>query len=327
MRRTEVTRRRFVAIAATAAATGLAGCGRAFAGQALVEWRGVALGAAASIRLAHPDRVEGRRLLAACVAEIARLEGLFSLYRPDSELCRLNADGALERPCMEMVELLSRAAAVSAASGGAFDVTVQPLWRLYRDHFQRADADAAGPAVARVLPLVGWRGVMVTPDRIAFAHPGMAVTLNGIAQGYVTDRVAALLRAAGMSSVLIDLGEARALGGRPDGTAWRVGLAAPGAGRIATRLDLRDTALATSGGYGTLFDAAGRHSHLIEPRSGRTAPARRSVSVLAPEATVADAASTALALLPESAAPNLLRQLGAEAAYVQDAAGLRELRA
>jgi len=325
MQPTEITRRRFVAITAAATAAGLAGSGRAHAGEALVEWRGVALGAAASIRLAHPDRAEGRRLLAACVAEIERLERLFSLYRPDSELCRLNAQGALERPSLEMVELLSRAAVVSAASGGAFDVTVQPLWQLYREHFRRADTTADGLAVAAVLPLVDWRGVSVGTERVAFARLGMAVTLNGIAQGYVTDRVAALLRAAGMTSVLIDLGEARALGGRPDGTAWQVGLAEPGTGRIAARLDLRDKALATSGGYGTVFDAAQRHSHLIDPRSGRTAPARRSVSVLAAEATVADAASTALALLPESAAPDLLRRVGAEAAYIQDAAGLRKL--
>jgi len=317
MRPTRTSRRRFLAISAalTAAAVWPAG---ARAGTTMVEWRGVALGAKASIRLAHPDAAEGRQLLRRCVAEIERLEKIFSLYRPDSEVCRLNAAGRLERPSLELVELLSRAAEVSAASGGAFDVTVQPLWQSL----------AAQTAVQDdLLALVDWRAVALDPQRITFARPGMAITLNGIAQGYVTDRVAEMLRAEGMKTVLVDLGETRALGGRTDGSAWRIGLADPAtAGRIGARLDLRDMALATSGGYGTPFDAAGHRNHLIDPRSGRSAPARRSVSVMAPSATVADAASTALALMPEPAAPRLLRELGATTAYIQEEGGLRVVR-
>ena len=319
MPRTSFTRRRFIAVSAALAGVALwPGRGRG-AASPLVEWRGVALGAVASIRLAHPDRSEGRALLRRCIAEIERLERIFSLYRQDSEVCRLNAAGRLELPSLELVDLLSRAAEVSAASAGAFDVTVQPLWQ--RLSAQQEDVDD-------LLPLVDWRAVAVDSRRIAFGRPGMAVTLNGIAQGYITDRVAALLRNEGMASVLLDLGEARALGSRPDGAPWRVGLADPAAaGRIAVRLDLRETALATSGGYGTIFDAAGQRNHLIDPRSGRSAPPRRAVSVLAPVATVADAASTALALLPEGEAPALLRRLGASAAYIQDNSGLRVLRA
>lgn len=324
---TEVTRRRFVAISAAAAATA-SWPGRATAATGLLEWRGVALGARATIRLAHPDPGSGRALLRRCVDEIERLERIFSLFRPDSDLCRLNRDGVLDLPPLELVELLSYAASVSAATGGAFDVTVQPLWRRYAEHFAAADADPAGPAVDDLLPLVDWRAITVSADRVGLQRPGMAVTLNGIAQGYITDRVAERLRSEGMAFVLIDLGETRALGGRPDGTPWRIGLADPAeAGRIAARLNLQDAALATSGGYGTPFDATGRHNHLIDPRSGRSAPARRSVSVMAPSATVADAASTALALLPERETQGLLRRLGARSAYIQDAAGFRVLRA
>lgn len=327
MRPTDVTRRRFIAVsAALAASAALPVYG--FARSELVEWRGVALGAAASIRLAHPDRAEGQRLLARCVAEIARLERIFSLYRPDSDLCRLNRDGVLAAPPVELVELLSQAAAVSAATDGAFDVTVQPLWRRYAAHFAAADPDPAGPPLDDVLDLVDWHGVTIAAGRIALARPGMAVTLNGIAQGYITDRVADLLRAEGMDSVLLDLGETRALGRHPDGRPWRAGLADPAAPvRVALRLDLAEGALATSGGDGTVFDAAGRHGHLLDPRSGRSAPLGRSVSVLAARATLADAASTALALLPEEQAGAVLRRLGAEAAYFLDAQGARLVRA
>lgn len=327
MRRTDITRRRFIAVSAAFAATA-ARPGRALAQSALVEWRGVALGAVASIRLAHPDRAQGQRLIARCVAEIARLERIFSLYLPDSDLCRLNRDGVLAAPPHELVELLSQAAAVSAATDGAFDVTVQPLWRRYADHFAAAETDPAGPPLDDVLPLVGWRGVAVTPGRIALARPGMAVTLNGIAQGYITDRVAELLRAEGLDQVLLDLGETRALGRHPDGRPWRAGLADPAApARVALRLDLAEGALATSGGDGTVFDAAGRFGHLLDPRSGRPVPLGRSVSVLAARATLADAASTALALLPEEQAGAVLQHLGAQAAYFLDRRGARLVRA
>ena len=118
------SRRRFLAISAAAAC--LAGRPLAAAATPLVTWRGQALGAAASITLAHPDRALAQRLLAACAAEIQRLERIFSLYRPDSAISRLNAAGRLEAPPLELVELLARCAELSALTHGTFDATVQP---------------------------------------------------------------------------------------------------------------------------------------------------------------------------------------------------------
>jgi thiamine biosynthesis lipoprotein len=314
------TRRRFLAIAGAAAGLSLAS-GRLAAARAvggLHVWRGVALGAEASIQLWHPDEARARRLIELCVAEIERLERIFSLYRADSAVSRLNAAGALEVPPLELVELLGRAAAVSRATDGVFDVTVQPLWQLYAAHFARPDADPAGPDLRKVLPLVDWRGVVVEAGRIRFARPGMAITLNGIAQGYITDKVADLLRANGIGEVLLDLGEVRALGRHPSGRPWRVGLADPRSGtdsRLLEKLDITDAAVATSGGYGTLFDPAGRHTHLLDPRSGGSARAARGVTVVADDATTADALSTAFALMTDAAI----------AARIQSLRGLRVL--
>jgi thiamine biosynthesis lipoprotein len=322
----DLTRRRFIAISAAVAATAV-WPGRASAGSGLLEWRGVALGANATIRLVHPEPAVGRQLLRRCVDEIERLERIFSLYRPDSLLCRLNESGVVELPPFELVELLSYAADVSAATEGAFDVTVQPLWQRYAEHFAAVGANPAGPPLDDVLALVDWRGISLAAGRIVFSRPGMAVTLNGIAQGFITDRVADLLRREGMDSVLIDLGESRALGAHPEGRPWRVGLVDPAdPARLSTHLDLEDAAVATSGGYGTAFEPTGRHNHLIDPRSGRSAPAQRSVSVVAPRATVADAASTALALLPLGEVRRILRRLGATAAHVQGPEGVTVIR-
>jgi thiamine biosynthesis lipoprotein len=284
-----LNRRRFLAISA---AVGLAGPARA---APISRWQGVALGARASITLAHP---EADRIIAEARAEIDRLENVFSLYRRDSALSRLNATGALEAPPLELVECLGLAGAVHAATGGAFDPTVQPLWAAY------AEASAAGRALSNAareaaLARVGWQGLRVDPARIAFAHPGMALTLNGIAQGYIADRVARLLEAERLTDILIDTGEIRALGGDPRGGAWLVGIECGD-----EPVPLRDRAIATSAPLGTVFDAAGRIGHILEPRTGFPAAAHfRSVTVTAPSAALADALSTALCLTgPEETA-------------------------
>jgi len=305
-------RRRFLAISAAAASMALLPNVLRAAGTAPHVWRGAALGADAAIQLHHPDRGEADRLIRLCLEEVARLEKVFSLYRADSALARLNRDGALRDPPGDLVRLLEEAVAWGRRSEGAFDVTVQPLWQLYAGHFARPGADPAGPpatAVEAARRLVDYRALEVSAERISFARRGMAVTLNGIAQGYVTDRVAERLRAEGMTRVLVDLGEIRALDGHPDGRPWTVGLEDPLRGGPGATLPVEDRAVATSGGYGTRFDAAGRFTHLFDPASGRSATRWAAVTVAAPDATTADALSTALSVLPEERAAGLLRGL------------------
>ncbi|WP_177178002.1 FAD:protein FMN transferase [Citreimonas salinaria] len=290
----KLDRRRFIGI--TAAAAGLAALPAAVNEGSLHVWNGTALGARASLRLYHPDRPTAEAAIARCVAEIGRLERIFSLYRPGSAVSRLNRDGALSSPPFDLVRLLDTAGQIHRSTGGVFDMSVQPLWQLYSAHFaqdpDRTDLPAP-KAHAAALALVGQARVTVAPGRIAFDRPGMALTPNGIAQGYVTDRIAELLREAGFSDVLVDLGEARALGRHPGGTPWRAALADPGGGAPQRTVELVDSALATSAPGGFAFDRAGRVHHIFDPRTGTPTEGRASVSVVAPEATLADALSTA----------------------------------
>jgi FAD:protein FMN transferase len=303
-------RRRFLKVSAAAAALAALPARAGAAGAQMFARAGVLLGADAEIRLYHRDARAAEAAIDACFAEAARLESVFSLHRADSALSRLNRNGQLDDPPPELVELLRAAIAFGHATGGAFDVTVQPLWDLYAGHFAGREAAADGPAaadVARARDLVDYRRIEVDAGRIAFARRGMAVTLNGIAQGYITDRISALLRARGFDNVLVNLGEFRALGGHADGAPWRVAVPDPvQPWRRLRTLALADAALATSGGYGTQFDAAGRHHHLFDPRDGRSAGFYRSVSVLAPDATTADALSTGLSILEPDAARRAL---------------------
>ncbi len=261
-----ITRRRLMTISAALAF--LPTVARATP-QSLKVWTGQALGARASIRIEHPDC---EAIAARVMAEIDRLEAVLSLYRADSALARLNRQGSLADPPFELLECLSIAGAVNRASGGRFDPTVQPLWALWAEAAARGERPDA-QAIAAAKALVGWHKVELDAAKITL-RPGMALTLNGIGQGYVADRVAALLEAEGLTDILIDTGELRALGGRPQGGDWPVRL------EMGGRLGLRQRSLATSSPLGTTFDRNGKDGHILDPATGIPVQAKwRAVSV------------------------------------------------
>lgn len=285
---THLSRRRFISIMAGLPA--LAGSvGRAAQADTLFRWRGIALGAEAEIWLDHPRAAE---ITDGAAAEIARLEAIFSLTRNTSALSRLNAVGQLDAPPFELLECLALSGRVHAATGGLFDPTVQPLWALYA----RTNAQGRNPApdeLAQALGPVGWSGVSFDESAIRL-RPGASLTLNGIAQGFIADRIADFLRAQGLTDVLVNTGEFRALGTMPDGEPWPVQLAAGG------MVGLSGRALASSAPLGTTFDQAGQVGHILNPATGLPAPPQwRLVSISAPSAAVADGLSTAACLMPD----------------------------
>lgn len=328
-----LNRRRFLSIAATGTVLGSMPGGLALATSAApvpTVWKGVAMGALASMTLVHPDRPHAQAMIARCMAEVDRLESVFSLYRADSALSRLNAAGTLDEPPAELVELLSFSLSLAQRSGGAFDPTVQPLLRLYFEHFSRPDASPQGPsaqAIAQARQRVGFADVDVGLDRIRLGRPGAGITLNGVAQGFITDRISELLQGNGFGNVLIDLGEGRALGHRPDGGPWRAAITDPAEpGRTLFELPLgsgrgQRPALATSGGYGTRFGPDPDIHHLLDPRTGRSANHHASVSVAAPRATLADGLSTTLSILPPEQRAPLLADYPSVRTWFVDSAG------
>ncbi|MCX7644741.1 MAG: FAD:protein FMN transferase [Rhodobacteraceae bacterium] len=288
-------RRRFLQIVAVAAC--LPGSAR---GEVLRR-RFVALGADAEI-LVHGPAGVATAALAAAGAEIAQAEALFSLYRPDSALSRLNAAGRLDDPPAELLGLLRLCGRVHAATGGRFDPTVQPLWR--------ALAEGRDPAPARAA--LGWDRVSLSPGRIALG-PGQALTLNGIAQGWATDRVTEALARHGLTKALVNIGEHRAIGGP-----FRLGLEDPVAGLLG-HLTLENRAVATSSpGALTLPDGS---AHILDPLEGRP-PVWSTVCVSARSAALADGLSTALCHAPrDGIAPALARLGGGITVRLVDAAG------
>ncbi|MDE2117783.1 MAG: FAD:protein FMN transferase [Betaproteobacteria bacterium] len=316
---TVISRRRFITF--IAAAAGMPLLLKAGGAQARpVRWDGTALGAPASIQLYHTDEAQARAAIAAGLDELKRLEAIFSVYRADSSISKLNREGVLENAPDDFIAMLARALSLASISDGVYDPTIQPVWQTYFRHFTASNPDPAGPAprdLAAALALVDWRAVEVDAGRkrVSFSRPGMGLTLNSGAQGYITDRVADVLRAHGFDRMLVDMGEPRALSAKPDGSAWRIGIANPAdPSRTVVTLDVVDKCVSTSGGYGTLFDSAGTFTHLIDTRTGRTAPALLGVSVVADSGIAADGLSTAMLLAPVERRQAILKAGGGQKA-------------
>ncbi len=233
----------------------------------LFDWQGEVLGAFAELSLWHTDEAAARRAIRQVEGEIARYERIFGLARADSEIARLNAAGTLTGPSPELRSLMEESRRFSVLSAGAFDISVQPLWRLYEAHFWSRSAvqdDLLARARDVARDLVDYRAIDIGAARIAFARPGMAVTLNSLAQGFVTDACADLLRNEGFATAFVDLGEVRALGRHPDGRPWRVGIRSPQAAA-----DLAQTSPAQmsagAGGFGTIRRGADPSTSRIPP--------------------------------------------------------------
>jgi thiamine biosynthesis lipoprotein len=273
-------------------------------------WSGEVLGALSEVTLWHPDAAFAQRTILRVRHEIERFERIFSLYRPDSEISRLNDAGTLRKPSPELRALVEESQRLGELSGGAFDISVQPLWRLYEAHFWSQtgiQADIAARAREVAHTVVDFRRIDNGAAAIRFARAGMAITLNSIAQGYVTDAIADMLRNEGFESAVVDLGEYRTIGRHPDGRSWRMGIRhGKDLGRIDRTVELADMALAVSGGYGTTFEASGRCHHIFDPRTGASANSLVDVAVIGPRATTADALATAICVAGEALAPALV---------------------
>ena len=244
----------------------------------------------------------------ATTARLAEIDGLFSLYNPESAICRLNRDGFLDQPPAELLQLIQKAISLGEKTDGLFDITVQPLWEFREQWKQASIAERAtlekerwGDAVA----LVDYRQIEADETRIAFGKPGMAITLNAIAQGHATDAIREILEQAGVENALINIGEYAALGTAPDDGPWPIRIRTKTGEAIPQSL-AAGKALAVSAGYGHTFDPAGRYHHIFRPNTGDNPRPEHTIVVTAPTATEADALSTTFAVATETERASIL---------------------
>lgn len=248
-----------------------------------------AMGTAMTFQAAHADAGRADKALDAAVADIRRIEDQMSLFRPDSALNELNRTGVLLRPPAELLSVLQTAQQVSRRSGGAFDVTVQPLWQTF-DAANKQGRLPTSQEIAAARQRMGWRGVHLSAGAIRLARPGMGITLNGIAQGFAADQVKARFQSMEIAHALINAGEWAALGQPAHAGDWTLGIADPRQEKhLLTGVAMQGRCMATSADDQCSFSPDFTHHHILDPQTGTSPPELASVTVLAPSCVLADA--------------------------------------
>lgn len=297
-----LSRRRFLSLSLGSAAAFAAGglAWRSFdrkTSENAVTRRARALGSDVSMTVMGLPDDKAERALDAAFAELELVEQVLSLYRLNSQLCRLNHDRVLHQPHPYFLAVLAMAEQTSRQSDGAFDITVQPLWELFAA-CQKQGRLPTDSQITTAQACIDWRAVEVSSDHIRLRAPVTAVTLNGIAQGFAADRAIAVLRDHGVEHALVNSGEVGCLGGKPDGSDWTVGIQHPREPDAYVSLTgLQGRSLATSGDYETTFSTDFSKNHIFDPRTGLSPSELASVSIAAPTAMQADALSTAAMVL------------------------------
>ena len=259
--------------------------------------------------------------LTAAEQSLLALEAKLSVTDPDSEISAVNRAGGQPVTVSETTaDLVDFALAMSRRTDGAMDPTVYPLvraWGFTADQYRvptQAELDA-------LLSLVGAEQADLSGNTLTLA-PGAMLDMGSVAKGWAGDRLAEELKQAGISSAILRLGgNIQAVGTKPDGSDWVVGIQDPDSEGMLARLSVRDCAVVTSGGYQRAFTENGEtYWHIIDPATGY--PARTglpSVTVVAPSGALCDALSTALFVMgPDKAADHWREYRDFEAVFVRD---------
>ncbi len=257
------------------------------------------------VELWATDAAQGNAAIDAVLAEMRRVDGAMSTYKPTSELSIVNARAAQEpiRISAELFNLLTTALDYSRLTDGAFDITYASVGYLYdfRKHVRPDEKQ-----IAAALPGIDFRHVQLDRKNstVHFARAGVRIDLGGIGKGHAVDRGIAVLQARGVQHALVTAGgDSRIIGDR-FGNPWVVGIRHPDRkDEIVARIPLEDASISTSGDYERYFDAGGvRYHHIIDPKTGHSASKVRSATIIGPTATRTDALSkTAFVLGPEKA--------------------------
>jgi thiamine biosynthesis lipoprotein len=278
---------------------------------------GRTMGTTYSIQIVDPEP-DREALGRAIERELDTLDRQLSTWRDDSEIARFNQLPADEWFLLSpaFAAVLERALELGRATGGALDPSVLPLSRAWGFQGDRAPAVPITTEIEELLTHTGADLVLLERDadgaRARKADPRVEIDLSALAKGYAVDRLTALAELAGGRNYLVEIGgEVRTAGRRADGTPWRVALEGPD-GLTGGVVLLEDEAVATSGDYRNYFEAGGvRHSHVLDPRTGRpVAHATTVATVIAEDTMTADGLATAFLVLPPAEALAVADELG-----------------
>lgn len=244
---------------------------------------------------------------------------------PLSEVNRLAGNGEWVPVPDDLGEVIQKGIDIGDATEGAFDITWASLWGLW--NFKSANPSLPDPSeISRRAALVDYKSVELAEDRggARLARPGMMIGLGGIAKGYALDLSASALRRLGCTDFLLSAGGQIYAAGRRGERMWRVGIRDPRGDRedYFALFEAEDVSVSTSGDYENFFELHGsRYHHILDPKTGMPSQGLRGVTVIATDATTADAYSTALMILGRDRGLDLIESMAGAEAVVIDSAG------
>jgi FAD:protein FMN transferase len=316
-----ISRRQFLNIIAASTTAGVAlklGIDRLNDPVTLREMR-LLMGTVVNLTVIGEDERSMQAALRACLDGMSGLEAVLSRFQPQSQLCRLNRLGELTHPHPSLRVLIEQSLELSHISAGAFDITVKPLVDLYQSCQATGKGLPEAEEVRQKRTLVDYHRIALKGDQIQLKVPGMSITLDAIAKGYIVDVGVSLLKQAGFSNVLVEAGgDLMACGEKDLGSPWQIGIQSPRSNqpRFLGRLSVKDRAVATSGDYVQAFVSDYSANHILDPSTGYSPSQIASVTVIAPTAVLADGLATTLMVAGCQDGPKILRQFNDCQAYL-----------
>jgi thiamine biosynthesis lipoprotein len=317
-----ITRRDFLKISAIAgSALALGGLIQNAGSPKLREFQETRLlmGTIINISLISDNPTLAGQAIQKTFAQLETLVKLLDHRREDGPVGILNASGKLANPSEKLVELLELACRFSQLTDGAFDVTIKPLVDLYRSSKAQGLGLPGAEALKNTAALVDYRQIEIGKDEIKFSNPGVQITLDGIAKGYIVDHGVAVLRELGFVNAMVEAGgDLLAAGNNSSSTPWRIGIQSPRNARpgLLAKIELTNQSAATSGDYMDAFTKDLSHHHIIDPRTGVSAPFLASATVIGQNTMQADALATSLMVLKPTVGLTLVENFSGVEAYL-----------
>lgn len=280
------------------------------------------MGTTFRIVLYAPDAATAKKATDAAFARVSALEAVMSDYTPTSEVMRLcaanDADPGKAFPVSEdLAAVLAAALDVSRRTDGAFDVSVGPLSKLWRET-RKTKALPSNEVLAAARAQVGYRMIELDGRTVRLKVAGMRLDFGGIGKGFAADEALVTMRKHGISRALVAASGDITVGDPPPGrNAWTVDAAPVAKDRPARRVTLANASVSTSGDLFQFVEVGGvRYSHVLDPTTGLGLTGRRSATVIAPRGALADALTKALSVMPPDRAMSLIERTDGAAAYL-----------
>ncbi|HQW43859.1 MAG: FAD:protein FMN transferase [Chitinophagaceae bacterium] len=277
------------------------------------------------ITVVADNEKEGLAKIDDAVAEISRIEKLLTTFNESSQtnLINRNAGIAPVKVDREVFDIIHRSKRISDVTQGAFDITYgsvdKKLWNFDKNMTSLPDAETAKKAVH----LINYRNVILDEKKctVFLKEKGMRIGFGGIGKGYAAERAKYILQQKGVESGIVNAaGDLTAWGYQPNGKEWTIGIADPdSAHHPFSYLSITDMAIATSGNYEKFITINGkRYSHTIDPKTGLPVTGIKSVTIISPNAEVADAMATPVMIMGIKVGLDMVNQVKGLACIIVD---------